>query len=101
MLNLAVVGHVEWVTHTDAPFIPPAGEIVHLTDPLTEPATKPCAALLIVGTSPLLADRTVGADPVALVAIVMLLYLSVNTTPAAVLVRAQPSGTVTWNPAPR
>jgi ribokinase len=38
MLNLAVVGHVEWVTHTDAPFIPPAGEIVHLTDPLTEPA---------------------------------------------------------------
>ena len=38
MLNLAVVGHVEWVTHTNAPFIPPAGEIVHLTDPLTEPA---------------------------------------------------------------
>ena len=38
MLNLAVVGHVEWVTHTDAPFIPPAGEIVHLTNPLTEPA---------------------------------------------------------------
>jgi ribokinase len=38
MLNLAVVGHVEWVTHTDAPFIPPAGEIVHLTHPLTEPA---------------------------------------------------------------
>ena len=38
MLNLAVVGHVEWVTHTDAPFIPPAGEIVHLTDPLIQPA---------------------------------------------------------------
>jgi ribokinase len=38
MLNLAVVGHVEWVTHTDAPFIPPPGEIVHLTHPLTEPA---------------------------------------------------------------
>ena len=37
-LNLAVVGHVEWVTHTDAPFIPPAGEIVHLTDPLVQPA---------------------------------------------------------------
>jgi ribokinase len=38
MLNLAVVGHVEWVTHTDAPFIPAAGEIVHLSDPLTQPA---------------------------------------------------------------
>ncbi|HEY0388328.1 MAG TPA: PfkB family carbohydrate kinase [Gaiellales bacterium] len=38
MLNLAVVGHVEWVTHTEAPFIPPPGEIVHLTDPLSEPA---------------------------------------------------------------
>ena len=37
-LNLAVVGHVEWVTHTNAPYIPPAGEIVHLTDPLTQPA---------------------------------------------------------------
>jgi ribokinase len=32
------VGHVEWVTHADAPFIPPPGEIVHLTDPLTQPA---------------------------------------------------------------
>jgi ribokinase len=38
VLKLAVVGHVEWVTHTDAPFIPPAGEIVHLTNPLTQPA---------------------------------------------------------------
>src|SRR6185312_13441562 len=28
----------EWVTHTDARFIPPAGEIVHLTDPLVQPA---------------------------------------------------------------
>jgi ribokinase len=37
-LKLAVVGHVEWVTHADAPFIPPPGEIVHLTDPLTQPA---------------------------------------------------------------
>lgn len=36
--SLAVIGHVEWVTHTDAPFIPAAGEIVHLTDPLTQPA---------------------------------------------------------------
>jgi ribokinase len=33
-----VVGHVEWVTHTDAPFIPGAGEIVHLKNPLNEPA---------------------------------------------------------------
>jgi ribokinase len=38
MLKLAVIGHVEWVTHTDAPFIPPAGEIVHLANPLTQPA---------------------------------------------------------------
>jgi ribokinase len=38
MLRLAVVGHVEWVTHTDAPFIPAAGEIVHLSDPLQQPA---------------------------------------------------------------
>jgi ribokinase len=38
MLKLAVVGHVEWVTHADAPFIPAAGEIVHLIDPLQQPA---------------------------------------------------------------
>lgn len=37
-MKLAVIGHVEWVTHTDAPFIPPAGEIVHLANPLTQPA---------------------------------------------------------------
>jgi ribokinase len=33
-----VIGHVEWVTHTDAPFIPGAGEIVHLENPLEQPA---------------------------------------------------------------
>jgi ribokinase len=37
-VRLAVIGHVEWVTHTDAPFIPSAGEIVHLENPLEEPA---------------------------------------------------------------
>ena len=37
-MKLAVIGHVEWVTHTDAPFIPPPGEIVQLTNPLTQPA---------------------------------------------------------------
>ena len=37
-VKTAVIGHVEWVTHTDAPFIPPPGEIVHLTNPLTQPA---------------------------------------------------------------
>jgi ribokinase len=37
-VRLAVIGHVEWVTHTDAPFIPGAGEIVHLENPLEEPA---------------------------------------------------------------
>src|SRR5262245_6534601 len=36
--RLAVIGHVEWVTHTDAPFIPAAGEIVHLKDPVEQPA---------------------------------------------------------------
>lgn len=36
--HLAVVGHLEWVTHTDAPFIPAAGEIVHLLNPLEQPA---------------------------------------------------------------
>ena len=54
MLNLAVVGHVEWVTHTDAPFIPPAGEIVHLTDPLIQPAgggAVTAAALVRMGAA--------------------------------------------------
>jgi len=37
-LRLAVIGHVEWVVHTDAPFIPAAGEIVHLRNPLEQPA---------------------------------------------------------------
>jgi len=53
-LNLAVVGHVEWVTHTDAPFIPPAGEIVHLTDPLVQPAgggAVTAAALVRMGAA--------------------------------------------------
>jgi ribokinase len=36
--RLAVIGHVEWVTHTDAPFIPAAGEIVHLKHPVEQPA---------------------------------------------------------------
>src|SRR3954454_17022779 len=64
MLNLAVVGHVEWVTHTEAPFIPPAGEIVHLTDPLTEPAgggAVTSAALAPMGRRrPLLPRRRCG-----------------------------------------
>jgi ribokinase len=37
-MRLAVIGHIEWVTHAAAPFIPGPGEIVHLTDPLEEPA---------------------------------------------------------------
>jgi ribokinase len=36
--RIAVVGHCEWVIHTDAPFIPAAGEIVHLRDPVEQPA---------------------------------------------------------------
>jgi ribokinase len=35
--RIAVVGHVEWVTFTRAHAVPPAGEIVHLTDPLDQP----------------------------------------------------------------
>ena len=31
-MRLAVIGHVEWVTFTQAPFMPKPGEIVHLTD---------------------------------------------------------------------
>ena len=37
-MRIAVIGHIEWVTHARAPFIPTAGQIVHLTDPLDEPA---------------------------------------------------------------
>ena len=32
-----MIGHVEWVTFTRAPFVPKAGEIVHLEDPLEQP----------------------------------------------------------------
>jgi ribokinase len=35
--RVAVVGHVEWVTFTRAHAVPPAGEIVHLCDPLDQP----------------------------------------------------------------
>ena len=37
MLRLAVIGHIEWVTFATAPFFPGPGEIVHLTDPLSQP----------------------------------------------------------------
>ena len=37
MLRLAVIGHIEWVTFANAPFVPGPGEIVHLTDPLPQP----------------------------------------------------------------
>ena len=37
MPNLAVIGHVEWVTFAAAPFVPAAGEIVHLSDPMEQP----------------------------------------------------------------
>ncbi len=37
MLRLAVIGHVEWVTFAHAPFVPGPGEIVHLTDPCSQP----------------------------------------------------------------
>jgi ribokinase len=37
-LRLGVIGHVEWVIHSDAPFIPVPGEIVHLKNPLEQPA---------------------------------------------------------------
>jgi ribokinase len=36
--RLAVIGHVEWVTLARAPWVPRAGEIVHLEDPLEQPA---------------------------------------------------------------
>ena len=68
MLNLAVVGHVEWVTHTDAPFIPAAGEIVHLSDPLTQPAgggAVTAAALVRAGAR--VSFYTAAADDVPVV----------------------------------
>ena len=37
-MRVAVIGHIEWTTHGRAPFIPAPGQIVHLTDPLEEPA---------------------------------------------------------------
>ncbi len=36
--NLAVVGHVEWITFARVEHIPAAGEIVHARDPFAEPA---------------------------------------------------------------
>ncbi len=68
MLKLAVVGHVEWVTHADAPFIPSAGEIVHLTDPLVQPAgggAVTAAALARMGAE--VSFFTAAADDVPLV----------------------------------
>ena len=37
-MRLAVIGHVEWVTFARAPFVPAAGEIVHLEEPFSQPA---------------------------------------------------------------
>jgi ribokinase len=37
-VRLSVIGHVEWVTFARAPFVPAAGEIVHLEDPFSQPA---------------------------------------------------------------
>lgn len=37
-MRVAVIGHIEWTTHGRAPFIPAPGQIVHLSDPLEEPA---------------------------------------------------------------
>jgi ribokinase len=53
-MRLAVIGHVEWVTFTNAPFMPAAGEIVHLTDPFDQPAAG--------GTVSALALARMGAD---------------------------------------
>jgi ribokinase len=36
-LRIAVIGHVEWVTFASAPFVPRAGEIVHLAEPFEQP----------------------------------------------------------------
>ncbi|MGN6378634.1 MAG: PfkB family carbohydrate kinase [Gaiellales bacterium] len=35
-MRLAVIGHVEWVTFAHAPFVPTAGQIVHLDDLLDQ-----------------------------------------------------------------
>ena len=35
-MRLAVIGHVEWVTFAHAPFVPKAGQIVHLDDLLEQ-----------------------------------------------------------------
>ena len=35
-MRLAVIGHVEWVTFARAPFVPTAGQIVHLEDPFDQ-----------------------------------------------------------------
>ncbi len=53
-MRLAVIGHVEWVTFTHAPFMPAAGEIVHLTEPFDQPAAG--------GTVSALALARMGAD---------------------------------------
>jgi len=37
-VRLSVIGHVEWVTFARAPFVPAAGEIVHLEEPFSQPA---------------------------------------------------------------
>jgi len=37
-MRLSVIGHVEWVTFARAPFVPAAGEIVHLEEPFSQPA---------------------------------------------------------------
>jgi ribokinase len=82
MLNLAVVGHVEWVTHTDAPFIPAAGEIVHLTDPLTQPAgggAVTAAALVRAGAR--VTFFTAAADDVPIVAALGQLGIRVLAAP--------------------
>jgi ribokinase len=53
-MRLAVIGHVEWVTFTRAPFVPRAGEIVHLSDPVDQPGAG--------GTVSAAALRRFGAD---------------------------------------
>ena len=70
-MRIAVIGHIEWVTHGRAPFIPAPGQIVHLTDPLEEPAGG--GAVSAVGLARMGAEvsfytarrqrRPVGADP--------------------------------------
>ncbi len=37
-LRLAVIGHIEWVTHARTPWVPAAGDIVYCEDPLEQPA---------------------------------------------------------------